>query len=373
MTAHCHDHAGHDHGAGGHAGHDHAGHASESRLLWACLLTGGFMFAEIAGGLISGSLALLADAGHMFVDFAGLALAFFAIRLSRRPADASKTFGYGRFQILVAYSNGLVLFGIAGLIIVEAWHRLFAPSPVLAGPMLAVAVGGLLVNIVAFFVLHGGDKEDLNMRGALLHVLGDLLGSVAAIAASLVILTTGWTPIDPILSVLVSVLILGNAYKLIRDSGHILLEGAPKGVAAPAVGEHLQASVAGVVDVHHFHVWAITPKVRAATLHVRIAENVDPTATVRAVKRALAERFDIDHATIEIESGPCADGSQDCTGPGNVAHAGHDHSGDAHHDHAQRDHAGHSHAEHGHGPVVARHAKGRPAHSHRTNLTGSFA
>lgn len=359
-------HAGHDHGPGGHAGHDHAGHASEKRLLWAAALTGCFMLAEIAGGLISGSLALLADAGHMFVDFAGLALAFFAIRLSRRPADASKTFGYGRFQILVAYSNGLVLFGIAGLIILEALHRLDNPSPVLAGPMLAVAVGGLLVNIAAFFVLHGGDKEDLNMRGALLHVLGDLLGSVAAIAASLVILSTGWTPIDPILSVLVSVLILGNAYKLIRDSGHILLEGAPQGVAAPAVGAHLQASVAGIVDVHHFHVWAITPKVRAATLHARIAEGTDPTETVRAVKRALAERFAIDHATVEIESGPCADGSHDCGGSG--APHGEDHAG---HDHSGRSHA-HGHGHHHAGPAKP-HAHGHLAHSHRANPTGSFA
>jgi cobalt-zinc-cadmium efflux system protein len=366
-----HDHAGHDHGAGGRAGHDHAGHASEKRLLWAAALTGGFMLAEIAGGLISGSLALLADAGHMFVDFAGLALAFFAIRLARRPADASKTFGYGRFQILVAYSNGLVLFGIAGLIIFEAWHRLDNPAPVLAGPMLAVAVGGLLVNIAAFFVLHGGDKEDLNMRGALLHVMGDLLGSVAAIAASLVILSTGWTPIDPILSVLVSVLILGNAYKLIRDSGHILLEGAPKDVAAPAVDAHLQASVAGIVDIHHFHVWAITPKVRAATLHARIAEGIDPTATVRAVKQALAERFDIDHATVEIESGPCADGRHDCNGSADHDHAGHDHAGGAHAEHKHaHDHAEHNHSGHGHAAGKP-HAHDHPAH--RINPMGSFA
>ncbi|MBC8129375.1 MAG: cation transporter [Rhizobiaceae bacterium] len=264
------------------------------------------MLAEIAGGLISGSLALLADAGHMFVDFAGLALALFAIRLSRRPADARRTYGCDRFQILVAYSNGLVLFGVAGLIIVEAWKRLFDPVAILGGPMLAVAVGGLLVNIAAFAVLHGGDREDVNMRGALFHVMGDLLRSLAAIAASLVILGFGWTPIDPILSVLVAVLILGNAGKRVRDAGHILLEGAPADIDAGTMGERLRGGIDGLVDIHHVHACAITPKRRAATLHARIAETADAVAVVRSIKQALASEFGIDHATVEIEYAACA-------------------------------------------------------------------
>ena len=306
----------HDHG---HDDHDHAGHASERRLIWAAALTGGFMLAEVAGGLISGSLALLADAGHMFVDFAGLGLALFAMRLARRPADASRSYGYDRFQILVAYSNGLILFGIALFIVIEAWRRLSEPVAILGGPMLVVAIGGLLVNIAAFFVLHGGDKEDLNMRGALLHVMGDLLGSVAAIAASVVILTTGWTPIDPLLSVLVALLILGNAYGLVRDSGHILLEGTPKGVDSTAVGPHLSAEIEGVVDIHHVHVWSITPKRRAATLHARITQDFEAAAVTRAIKRELSKRFAIDHVTVEIERGHCADAADD------HAHHGHGH------------------------------------------------
>lgn len=327
----------HHHAPGAaHDDHDHAGHASEKRLIWAAALTGGFMLAEVAGGLISGSLALLADAGHMFVDFAGLSLALFAMRLARRPADAKRSYGYDRFQILVAYSNGLILFGIAIFIAIEAWRRLSEPVEILGGPMLVVAVGGLLVNIAAFFVLHGGDREDLNMRGALLHVAGDLLGSVAAIAASLVILFTGWMPIDPILSVLVAVLILGNAYGLVRDSGHILLEGTPKGLDSAEVGPHL-AAIDGVVDIHHVHLWAITPKRRAATLHARIDDHAEPAGIVRAIKREMAARFSIDHVTVEIEHGSCADAA---------GHADHDHTSTHDHDHAV-DHA-HDHP-HDHG------------------------
>ncbi|GGE09720.1 zinc transporter ZitB [Aureimonas endophytica] len=345
-TEHRHDHS-HSHG---HS-HDHAEGASERRIAVAAALTGLFMLAEIAGGLISGSLALLADAGHMFVDFAGLALAYLAFRIARRPADARNTYGYDRFQILVAYSNGLVLFGITFVIVIEAWRRLAAPEPVLGGTMLAVAIGGLLVNIVAFFVLHGGDKEDLNLRGALLHVMGDLLGSVAAIGAALVILWTGWTPIDPILSVVVSLLILVNAWRLVRDAGHILLEGAPAGVETGAIGPGLTREIAGVVDIHHVHVWAITPKRKAATLHARIAEEADAPAVVRSIKLALSERFGISHATVEIEYGLCADRG---------LAGGHEHGHD--HDH------GHSH-DHPH--AEAHRHKDR--HEHRHGETGRDA
>ncbi|WP_244487626.1 MULTISPECIES: cation diffusion facilitator family transporter [unclassified Aureimonas] len=339
-----HDHAGHSHAAGGH---DHAGHASERRILIAAALTGTFMLAEIAGGIFSGSLALLADAGHMFIDFAGLALAVFAIRLSRRPADALRSYGYGRFQILVAYSNGLVLFAVAGIILYEAVQRIAAPVEVLGGPMLVIAIGGLLVNIVSFFVLHGGDKEDLNLRGALLHVVGDLLGSVAAIAASLVILWTGWMPIDPILSVLVAVLILGNAGKLVRDSAHILLEGTPAGAEGQAIAKVLIAEVPGVEDVHHVHCWALTSKRRAATLHVRLRAGAEDHPTVTAVKRLLAARFSIEHATVETERETCADAALKEGGDG--------------HDHHDHDHE-HAHG-HGHGQD-RRHTAAKASHGH---------
>ncbi|WP_348271091.1 cation diffusion facilitator family transporter [Aureimonas sp. Leaf454] len=356
MTTH--DHAGHshDHGPGGHD-HDHAGHASERRILFAAVLTGTFMLAEIAGGLFSGSLALLADAGHMFIDFAGLALAVFAIRLSRRPADARRSYGYGRFQILVAYSNGLVLFGVAGIILYEAIRRIAAPVEVMGGPMLVVAVGGLVVNIASFFVLHGGDKDDLNLRGALLHVMGDLLGSVAAIAASLVILWTGWMPIDPILSVLVAVLILGNAGRLVRDSAHILLEGTPTGVEGTTIAATLAAEVAGVEDVHHVHCWALTSKRRAATLHVRLSPQADSHETVTAVKRLLAARFSIEHATVEAEWETCAD-----LGLDPMEH-GHGHAAGDHHRHGHGQAHGHDHG-HEPGPGDHRHGADDRGHAH---------
>lgn len=318
-----HEH-GHEHG---HA-HDHSG-GSRTKIGWAAVLTGGFMLAEIAGGLISGSLALLADAGHMAVDFAGLALAYFAIHLAARPATAARTYGFQRLPVLIAFSNGLVLFGIAAIIVVEAVRRLNAPVEILAGPMLAVAIGGLVVNIAAFFMLHGGDKEDLNLRGALLHVLGDLLGSVAAIAASLVILFTGWTPIDPILSVFVSLIILGNAYRLVRQSAHILLEGAPSGIDAETLRPVLAAAVPGLADIHHVHVWTIAPRKLAATLHARLREAGDAPGAVQAIKTVLARDFAISHATVELEFGDavCADNA--CAVGVDEGH-GHGHSGHAH-------------------------------------------
>ncbi|WP_279481059.1 cation diffusion facilitator family transporter [Aureimonas sp. SK2] len=351
---HSHDHGGHD-----HSGHDHAAHASTRRLGIAAALTGLFMLAEVAGGLISGSLALLADAGHMFVDFAGLVLAFAAARLAQRPADARRTYGYDRLGVLVAFSNGLVLFGITAVIIYEAWRRFADPVEILAGPMLAVAIGGLLVNIAAFFVLHGGDKEDLNMRGALLHVLGDLLGSVAAIVASLVIMATGWTQIDPILSVLVCLLILANAWRLVRESAQVLLEGAPAGVDGAEMGRHLRTSVPGIEDVHHVHVWMITPRRRAATLHVCVPEGSDGMDVVRRVKAELRSAFSIDHATVELEHGHCADAGAACGGDHGHegGHAHHHHA----HDHGHAHHHDHHHHDHAHGHDRSHGALPRPA------------
>ncbi|MEX6508790.1 cation diffusion facilitator family transporter [Jiella sp. M17.18] len=327
MTDHHHHHAGqshgHDHGRGhSHDHHDHHGHshshgfgghahgANETRMAIAAGLTGVFMLAEVIGGLFSGSLALLADAGHMLTDFAALGLGWFAFRLSRRPSDAERTYGYDRFEVLVAFVNGLVLFLIAAFIVYEAVERLMSPSRVLGGTMLAIAIGGLVVNIAVFFVLHGGDRENLNVRGAVLHVLGDLLGSVAAIAAAVVILFTGWFPIDPILSVLVSVIILVSAYRLVRDAGHVLLEGTPGDVESADIAPHLVGAVEGLREVHHVHTWAITPQRRMATLHACIEETTDGTIVTRAIKKELQERFSIGHATVEIEWEVCADNGQ---------------------------------------------------------------
>ena len=288
--------------------HSHAdGHGNERRMFWAALITGGFMLVEAAGGLFAGSLALLADAGHMLTDFAGLALAWLAFRFSRWPADGKRTYGFERLQVLVAFGNGLVLFIIAGGIVVEAARRLAAPEPVLGGTMLAIATVGLAVNIGMFLLLHGGDRKNLNMRGALVHVMGDLLGSVGAIVAAFVIMTTGWTQADPLISVLVAVIILRSAWHVVRDSAHILLEGAPTDLSVAEVQNDLQAAIADVEDVHHVHAWSITQERPMVTLHARICATADIDRTVVAIKSRLKTRFGIDHATVEIERADCAD------------------------------------------------------------------
>lgn len=308
MSAHHQGH-GHAHSQAHAYGHGHdAGHANARGLGWAALLTGGFMVAEAIAGALSGSLALIADAGHMLADAASLGLAWLAVGLSRRPADQRRTYGSHRFQVLAAYSNGLTMFFIAVAVTWEAVHRLRAPIEVLGGPMLAVAILGLAVNVAAFLVLHGAERENLNVRGAILHVLGDLLGSAAAIVAALVILWTGWTPIDPLLSVLVACIILRSAWFLVRESGHILLEGAPDHLDVDKISADLVAAVPGVEDVHHVHAWSLTPDRPMLTLHARIADLSDSERVTRAIRLRLRERFGVDHVTVQIERAHGVDG-----------------------------------------------------------------
>jgi len=314
-SAHSHSHAhGHDHGHGSSNAHGQSG--SERRVALAAVVTGVFMLAEVAGGLVSGSLALVADAGHMLTDCAGLMLAWLGFRLARRPADQHRSYGYGRFGVLVAFTNGLLLFAIAGWIVIEAVHRLREPVEILGGVMLAIAVLGLIVNIVSFLLLHGGDRENLNIRAAMLHVAGDLLGSVAAIVAALVILTTGWTPIDPILSVAVSLLILWSAWHVVRDAGHILLEGTPAHLDAREISESLKSAVPGVLDIHHVHAWSLSQDRPIVTLHARVADMAGAEEVTAAIKAHLKSRFGVGHTTVELERQACADAG------GGHAHAG---------------------------------------------------
>ena len=297
-----HDHHHHD---GDPHGHGHS--ANESSVALAAGLTGAFMFVEVVGGILSGSLALLADAGHMLTDFASLALAWLGFRLARRPADWRRTYGFDRFSVLVAFVNGIALFGLAAWIVVEALLRLQQPTEVLGGLMLSVAVAGLAVNLLAFWVLSRGDRTNLNLRAASMHVAGDLMGSVAAVAASIVILTTGWTPIDPLLSILVAVIIVRSAWRIVGDAGHILLEGAPPGFDAEQVREDICRSIAYVVDIHHVHAWSISQERPMVTLHADIEPGIDAMQAVREIKQRLAERFEIAHATVEVECGDCVD------------------------------------------------------------------
>lgn len=294
--------AGHDHGPARGPGHHPHATSNATAVGLAALLTGGFMLVEIAGGLISGSLALLADAGHMATDFAALALAWFAFRIAGRPADARRTYGFDRVSVLAAFVNGIALFVVAGWILVEAARRLSDPQPVAGALMLGVAAAGLVVNLGAFWVLSRGDRDNLNLRAALLHVVGDLLGSVAAIVAALVILWTGWTPIDPLLSVLVAFLILRAAWFVVRESGHILLEGSPAGFDRDAVVADLVAAVPGIAGVQHVHAWSISQERPMVTLEAEIAPGSDAETMRQRIKARLAEEFGFHHATVEIRA-----------------------------------------------------------------------
>ena len=277
------------------------------RIFWALLLIGSFMVVEVIGGIISGSLALLADAAHMFVDTISLLFAWIAFILSRRPADHARTYGYHRFPVLVAYTNGVFLVIVVAWIFFEAVDRILNPAPILAGPMLVVAVLGLLVNIAAFAVLHGADRQNLNVRGALLHVLGDMLGSAAAVSAAIVIMTSGWTPIDPLFSVFVGFIVLRSAWFLLKDAAHVLLEGVPGQLDVREIGNDLVSNLDFVEDVHHVHAWSLSQEHSLLTLHARILENANPDSAIAAIQSRLASQFDISHVTVQIELEGCTD------------------------------------------------------------------
>lgn len=289
--------------------HRHAANESnQRRVMIALVLTGTFMLVEVVGGIISGSLALLADAGHMLTDTMALSLAALAFHVSRRPPGGSLTYGYQRFQILAAFVNGLSLLAVVGWILFEAVSRFFSPRDVLGETMLVVAAAGLVINLVSFAVLHSGDRENLNIRGAALHVAGDLLGSVAAIVAAIIIIYTGWTPIDPILSVAVAALILKSAWSLVKRSAHILLEGAPEWLDVETMQERIVARVSGISEIHHVHIWGLTPQQLMLTMHVLLDGPVESqSAVIRDVKKFLQEEYNIGHSTIEVDVDGCAD------------------------------------------------------------------
>ncbi|MBT8088246.1 MAG: cation diffusion facilitator family transporter [Gammaproteobacteria bacterium] len=285
-----------------------ANDSNQRRVMIALVLTGTFMLVEIVGGIISGSLALLADAGHMLTDTMALGLAAMAFHVSRRPPDGNLTYGYQRFQILAAFVNGLSLLAIVGWILFEAVRRFFNPREILGETMLVIAVAGLVVNLISFIVLHTGDKENLNIRGAALHVAGDLLGSLAAIVAAIVIIYTGWTPVDPLLSIAVAGLILRSAWTLVKRSAHVLLEGAPEWLDVDSMQQRIVQQVAEVDGIHHVHIWGLTPQQLMLTMHVTLKEPVaSQVDVIRRVKEILKDDYGVGHSTIEVEIDGCAD------------------------------------------------------------------
>ena len=290
----------------GHA-HRHAEPDDARRVRVALLLTAVFFIAEFIGGLVAGSLTLLADAVHMLADVAALGLAWLGFRVSDRPSDARRTYGYQRFQVLTAFVNGLALVFIASWIAFEAVRRMLAPPPVQGGIMLIVALGGLGVNVLAYLALHGGDHSSLNLRAATAHVLSDMLGSAAAVVGAIVILWRGWLAIDPALALFVSVLILHSAWRIVTDSAHILLEGVPDWLDVEELRVALTGGIADVLDVHHVHAWCLSPREPLITLHANLRVGADPTRAMTDIKRLLAERFGILHSTVQIEPDSCAD------------------------------------------------------------------
>jgi cobalt-zinc-cadmium efflux system protein len=298
-----------------HRRHERAETGNERRLFWAMCLTFGFMFVEAAGGAIAGSLALLADAGHMLTDAASLLLAWLAFRMGRRPSDEHRSYGYARLQVLAAFVNGLALLLLVVWLFVEAVMRLVEPVAVAGQTMLIVAALGLAVNGIVFGMLHGGDRRNLNLQGALAHVLGDLASSAAAVTAALVILSTGWNPADPLLSIVVAVLIARTALRLLARSVHVLLEGTPEGFDVEGLKRAVGRDVPGVAEVHHVHLWALTAEHPLLTLHARVESGADHDHILHGIQDVLARKFGIDHATVQIETGPCPDGGAALVAP----------------------------------------------------------
>lgn len=279
---------------------------SQGRLKITLALTATYMVAEIVGGLLTGSLALLADAAHMATDVGGLAFALFAIWIGQRPPDGKKTYGYYRAEILAALANGAVLFGVAVYILYEAYERFRDPVRVASGPMLAVAAVGLVVNLVGMYLLRAGSAESLNVKGAYLEVMGDLLGSIGVLVAGGVIWLTGWNWVDPAFSVVIGLFILPRTWRLLREAVDVLLEGTPAGVDLNAVEKALAES-RSVEGVHDLHAWSVTSGKNLLSAHVRVEEGTDRDEILRQLRKLLRERFGFDHVTLEIEAGSVHD------------------------------------------------------------------
>ena len=272
-------------------------------LGWALAVTLVFMAVEVVGGLLAGSLALLADAGHMATDAGALALSLFAARVAARPADAARTYGWYRVEILAALVNGAVLLAVTAWIVVEAAQRLLHPRPVAGGLMLGVAAVGLVANVIAVALLHRSHGDSLNVHGAYLHVLSDVLGSVAAVGAGLVIMLTGWTLIDPLVSIALALLILASALRLLKRSVDVLLEAAPAHVRVPEVAAAI-AGVPTVRGVHDLHVWTVSDGMVAMSAHAVVGEPARHQEVLEEITRR-ARGFGIQHVTVQIEQGEC--------------------------------------------------------------------
>jgi cobalt-zinc-cadmium efflux system protein len=315
-----HDHTSHDHTSHDHTSHDHSHHGyshfghhhhhhdagregNRKALMIALALTAGILVLEFIGGLLTNSLALLSDSGHMLSDASSLALSLVAIWFAAKPASPSKTYGFYRFEILAALFNGVTLFLIAGIILWEAFHRFFSPPEVSSLSMILIASVGLIANLLsALALLRKGDvKNNINLKSAYVHVLGDALGSVGAVIAGIIMLAFGWYVADPIISVLVSLLILRGAWDVIKNTVHILMEGTPITVDQEEVISTL-IRIPGVLEVHDLHIWTITSGLDSLSCHILISDEADSQAVLQQAIKQIEQSFKIQHTTIQIET-----------------------------------------------------------------------
>lgn len=281
--------------------HGSAAAAHRGRLVAVLVLSLTVLVVEVVGGILSNSLALLADAGHMLTDVAGVGMALLAIWVAGRRPTNGRTYGYLRVEILAAVTNAFLLFGVAAFILIEAWRRLSEPPEIASGLMLAVALVGLAANAVSLFLLRNAQRESLNMRGAYLEVMGDFAGSAAVIVAALVIALTGWTTADIVASALIGLLILPRTFALLREATDVLLEATPKGIDMDHVRSHI-LDAPGVIDCHDLHAWTITSGMNVLSAHVILAEGADAAAALDALCACLSDDFDIEHSTFQLET-----------------------------------------------------------------------
>jgi cobalt-zinc-cadmium efflux system protein len=292
--------------SGGHAHGISAAAQNRRRLTIVLALTSAYLVAEVVGGLLTGSLALLADAGHMLTDVGGLALALLAMRFGLRPANPARTYGYFRLEILAALANGVVLVGVSVYILYEAYARLRRPPEVASLPMMVVAGVGLLVNVAGVLLLRARSSQSLNLKGAYFEILSDLLSSVGVLAAGAIMLATNWYYADPLVSAGIGVFILPRTWRLIREAVGVLLEGTPAEVNIAAL-RHEISGVPGVAGVHDLHVWSLTSGMNAMSAHVVLSDGASFDAVVAAVRERARETFKIDHVTLQPEACECAD------------------------------------------------------------------
>ena len=332
LGLHHHHHHDHSH----HHGHHHHGKgANKQALFLSLLIITAFLIVEVIGGFLTNSLALLSDAGHMLSDSSALLLSLLAMNFAARPPSPTKTYGFHRFEILAALANGVTLCLISLYIFWEAYHRLLAPPEVSSLSMMTIAFVGLLANIAAAYVLMRGDiKNNLNMRSAFLHVLGDMLGSAGAIVAGLLMWQFEWYIADPIISIIVGILIIASAWRITKDSVNVLMEGTPSSIDTGRVTTSLQA-IPGVIEVHDLHIWTVTSGFDSLSCHLHVQDEVVSYDVLNRALHLLKEDFGITHATIQIENSTVTHGELDCQTKGNDSHCDHhhEHKHDHHHDH----------------------------------------